>query len=604
MNNRVSFLIRTFVVWTLVFVASKPLFMLFNLSTYSTFKTDDWFAVMFHGLPLDFALAGYLTIFPALFLIASLWIKSNIINRLLSFYLALTSFLVSVALVLNAVLYGYWKFPLDSTPLFYFLTSPADAFASVSIWFAIGGIVACLLLSWVIYKLMMFRVKDIFLSSWIKTFVLLLLLTLLLFIPIRGGFTVSSTNTGKAYFSQEASLNHAAVNPLFSLMESLAHQQDFASQYRFISDDEATAIFAEMVSTKSDSAQTVISSQRPNVIIVILESFSNKIISCLGGLNDVCPELDSIAAHGIVFKNFYANSFRTDRGLVSILSGYPAQPTTSLIKFPAKTRSLASIARSLNDNDYTSYYYYGGDVNFTNMHSFLVSQGYEHIVCDKDFPLTERLSKWGVPDHVLFERVIADMNSWNDSKRQFAVVQTSSSHEPFDVPYKRLDDIRLNAFAYTDSVVGRFVAQLEQTRSWDNTLVVFVADHLGAYPPDISNTDITRFQIPLIFTGGVLAFHGKVETYGSQQDLAATLLGQMGIAHDDFIFSKDMFSSDTPHFAFFTVPDALGYADDSTKVVFDNKLGKTVLYNGPHVEKALLRGKAYLQKLYDDIDRR
>ena len=72
----------------------------------------------------------------------------------------------------------------------------------------------------------------------------LLLLTGLLFIPIRGGFTVSTMNTGKVYFSTDQRLNHAAINPAFSLMESLSKQKDFGSQYRFMEADAADRIFS------------------------------------------------------------------------------------------------------------------------------------------------------------------------------------------------------------------------------------------------------------------------------------------------------------------------------------------------------------------------
>ena len=54
---------------------------------------------------------------------------------------------------------------------------------------------------------------------------------------------------------------------------------------------------------------------------------------------------------------------------------------------------------------------------------------------------------------------------------------TLSSHEPFDVPMNRLEDKYLNSIAYTDSCVGDFVEKLKRLPVWDNTLIVFVADH-------------------------------------------------------------------------------------------------------------------------------
>ena len=272
------------------------------------------------------------------------------------------------------------------------------------------------------------------------------------------------------------------------------------------------------------------------------------------------------------------------------------------MKMPKVSQSLPSIAASLRKVGYTADYYYGGDADFTNMRSYLKGTGFETIVCDEDFPVSDRLSKWGAPDHLLFEKVLSNLQQNKHQKPWFKVVQTSSSHEPFDVPYHRLNDKILNAFAYTDSCVGHFVDELKKLPLWKNTLVVLVPDHLGCYPQDIDNLSVERYQIPLIFLGGALKEPGTVDIHGSQTDIAATLLGQMGIAHHEFTYSKDMFNPSSPHFAFFTFPDAFGLVDEDNQVVFNNESKKVVLDRGKLPGKNLKRGKAYLQKIYDTID--
>ena len=184
------------------------------------------------------------------------------------------------------------------------------------------------------------------------------------------------------------------------------------------------------------------------------------------------------------------------------------------------------------------------------------------------------------------------------------MLQTSSSHEPYEVPYHRLANERLNAFAYTDSCVGSFIQEFKQLPQWKNTLVVLVPDHLGCYPENIDNLTLERYQIPLIMIGGALKGPGNIDIYGSQTDIAATLLAQMGIAHSEFMFSKDMLNPQSPHFAFFTVPDAFGMVDADNQVIFNNETKKVVLDTGKKKGKNLAPGKAYLQKLYDDIDKR
>ena len=160
-------------------------------------------------------------------------------------------------------------------------------------------------------------------------------------------------NTGKVYFSSNQRLNHAAINPAFSLMESLSKQKDFGKQYRFMEAAQADELIKNLVdpSVLDSTAMvpdtlrtTLFKTERPNVIFVILESFSSRLMTTLGGEPDVAVQMDSLAKEGILFTNFYANSFRTDRGLVAILSGYPAQPTTSIMKYPRKTQNLPAIA--------------------------------------------------------------------------------------------------------------------------------------------------------------------------------------------------------------------------------------------------------------------
>lgn len=577
---------------------------------YNKVSWTEWFSVIGHGLPLDLSLTGYLTLIPGLLLIASAWTGSRILQWIRRIYFAFISILLSCIFISDLGLYGYWGFRLDTTPLFYFFSSPKDALASVSVWVVLGGILAMAIYAALLYYLF----SQILLNEKrplkipyrrLSVSVTLLLATGLLIIPIRGGFSVSTMNLGKVFFSANQRLNHAAINPAFSLMDSYARQVDFDKQYRFLPPEEADRLFAELTDQPvTDSIPRLFRTERPNIILVILESFSSHLMKTLGGKADVAVNMDEIADEGILFTHFYANSFRTDRGLVSIISGYPAQPTTSIMKYTRKTQSLPSIPASLKKAGYDLQYYYGGDADFTNMRSYLVSTGIEKIVSQDDFPVSERLSKWGVYDEVLFNRLTGDLKGQPQQEPFLKIVQTSSSHEPFEVPYSKLDNAKLNAFAYTDSCAGDFVRQLKETPLWENTVVIFVPDHLGVYPEDMDNLSPERYMIPLIMTGGAIKEPQKIETYGSQIDIAATLLAQLGLPHDEFTFSKNLLNPASPHFAFFTFPNIFGMVTPDNEVVFNNESNAVVLDEGTNQGENLNKGKAYLQKLYDDLAKR
>lgn len=631
--KQIIWFVKTYATFVVLFVLQKPLFLFLEKGS-ATQPVDNIFtelpAVIWHGLPLDLSMAGYLSVIPGLLSIAVVWLKRDLVKPIMNIYFIIASLFITCSFLLNASLYPYWKYPLDSTPLFYFFTSPADAIASVSIWQVILSIVILIVLTIGVWFTLRMRGEkrrcysrysygyggfgsgkrnrfDDFDRHRGRTSIILLLLTGLLFLPIRGGITVSTMNTGQAYYSQNAYLNHSAVNPLFSLLESITHQEDFASQYRFMKDKEADKIFATMTSTSDENTYPLLNEATfkkgtPDILIVIMESFASDIMPSMGSYKDVAVCLDSIAQQSILFTRFYANSFRTDRGMVSILSGYPAQPTTSIMRYPRKTSQLPSIARNLAKyKNYKTTYYYGGDADFCNMRSYLVSQGYQHIISDANFPIEDKLSKWGVPDHIVAARMMEDIKAQQNEKRpMLRILQTSSSHEPFEVPYHRLKDKRLNAFAYTDSVMGAIVREYRKLPRWKNTLIVFVPDHVGGYKENLNDHDRSRYQIPLILAGGAISRPMKVGIIGSQHDIAATLLGQLGVEHREFTFSKNMMSDATPKFAFFAVNDAFGIVSEENSLIYDNR-AKRIVYDKGEKGFNMKRGQAYLQKLYDDL---
>ncbi|MBO6190167.1 MAG: LTA synthase family protein [Alloprevotella sp.] len=599
-----------FFVFLLFFEMSKLAFLVLYAGSLTG---TDCIQTLWHGLSLDLSVCAYLTMVPTLLTLGGLWTKQQRGWAVAAtcFY-AIASLIVVTLTVVNIALYGYWHFPLDTTPFFYFFSSPTDAKASAPLWQAAVGLSAIILLALSLFLLLKSSAALPSLAKTHKiTSTLILLLTGgLLFLVGRGGITVSTMNTGHAYFSDRIVLNHAAVNPILSLGESLARENDFASQYRFFSDKEATRLFNELnqrapVKTEAEQGDTILYIDRPDVLFVVLESFSAHLLPSLGG-SPIATQLDSIAQCGLLFTDIYANSFRTDRGLVSILSAFPAQPTNSLMKYPRKTQNLPSIATALQGAGYTASYYYGGDANFTNMRSYLTNAGFQRIVSDKDFVLSERLSKWGAPDGAVFNRLLADIKKeTKQGQHHLRVLQTSSSHEPFDVPnFSRFQHPAQNAFAYTDSCLGQFLRDLSRTEAWRRTLVVIVPDHQGCWPDTLDNLSPERYRIPLVLTGGALRLRGRNTTTGNQTDIIATVLSGMHLPGEAFPFSKNLLDPAAPHYAFFSHPDAMGLVRGGSCAVYDNATHKPHLLRGRDAERNLPYAKAFLQKLYDAIAER
>ena len=596
----IKIFILIFVLWTIVGVISKIPFLLL----YCDFFSIDSLLVLWHGLRLDLAIAGYLTLIPGLLLTLQ-EVNGRNWFRWLKGYYVISSILYSLAIVANLGLYKYWGFPLDNTPLLYLKTSPKDAFASVSIFFTLAILLVIVLVALLIYQSFIQAAKITStekpkVSSLQRFFniVALLLLTAILFLPIRGGVGTGTNHTGSVYFSTNIRTNHAAVNPAFCFFESVTHQkQDLSSMYRFMDSKEADMIFQSMIKTTSPDKPTI----SKNVLLIILESFSDSIMHISG----VTPQLNQLSKEGLYFQNFYANSTRTDRALASILSGVPAQPTMTILDVPRISNNLPSVASALAKHGYDTHFYYGGDTNYSNMQSYLMATGFQHVTSETDFPAKELICKWGAPDEYVYNKLLNDIKKEEaDTKERkwFKAILTESSHEPFDVPYKsKITNIAssdvLNAFAYSDKCLGDFINKMKTLPCWNNTMVVIVADHLGAYPEDIDNYKQWRYHIPFIILNADMDI--DVNIISGQIDIPATILSILGYDHHEFLFSKDMRDADAPHFAFFSFPDAMGMITDEGFTIYDNKSNQ--LQGTPELENM---SKAYLQKLYDYLSKR
>ncbi|MDD4514844.1 LTA synthase family protein [Massilibacteroides sp.] len=611
MKKRVLFLVCVFFTWILVFAIQKPLFLLYHHELAGNHSFWEFLQVVLNGLKLDMTMAGYLTVIPLLLTIASIWIGSKWIRTTLKVYFAIIAIIIALIFTVDEALYGYWKFRLDST-VFFYLESPANAMASVPILTFLVQFVVTIIYAVLIYWLFNRFVlpilpKESTTKKW-QTLAVSIVLGGLMFIAIRGGVTTSTANVGMVYFSKDQFLNHAAINPCFSLLTSFSKQQDFSSQFQFFSEEKREALFSPLYPkhTATPDSVSLLKTKQPNILIVILEGFSANVVEVTGGEKGITPNLNRLSKESVLFRNMYANSFRTDRGLVAALNGYLAQPTTSIMKYPSKSQTLPSIALSLREKGYSTDVLYGGDINFTNMRSFFYNSGYNRLTSDVDFPISSRLSKWGANDDVTFEHLYDDiLNVKEKQSPWFCTFLTLSSHEPFKVPYQRLDHPYLNSVAFTDSCIGNFVDKIKETPAWKDLLIVFVSDHGFRYPETLKEYEPGRYHIPCIWIGGAIKEPVVINKLVNQTDIAATLLKQLDIVNPALTFSRDIFSPDYPESIFYSFNNGFGVIDSTGASVYDNTTNTPLMeqpQTGSNVR--LEKGKAILQTLYQDLGNR
>lgn len=605
MKTRILFLFRFFIFSVLIGILAKVAFLLYHGSAHDI-GFGDAMMILWNGLPLDLSLSGYLSGLLWIVLLAAYWI--GISRWVFYVYFGFVALLQAIIYIVDIGLFSFWHFKLDAT-IFNYLDAPGEVMASVSTTYTVVGISTILLTAVLIFlglkrtlprqQAEYIELCRLNLPKRIAGSVAHVLCGGLLFLCIRGGVDVSTANPGMVYFSDKPFINAAAVNPAFNLFYSMSKVKDFSKRGQVFDESTFAAEKAALaMSTKSVNTTKFIAAERPNILLILLEGCGRSVFDAV----DVMPNLKRVAAEGVELTNCFANSFRTDRGVVCTLSGFPSYPDVSVMKLTeSKISNLPSIARSLQREGYTTEFLYGGDINFTNTNGYLLSTGYQRTYGEAAFPSEERNdSKWGVHDEFAFKRALGMIKNYPSTQPWMLTLLTLSSHEPWEVPYDRLTPGSPdNAFAYLDHCIGQFIDNFKKTEAWHNTLVVMIPDHGIAHNLSEEMLTIEKNRIPVIFTGGVVTQAADIDILCNQSDLAATLLGQLDIAHDDFLMSRDIMSTTyTYPFAINAWSQSIVWVDGLGASVYDLNTEKVVQKQDLPSPKQVDHIKAYLQAAY------
>lgn len=607
MRARFYFFAKYFLFWLVFFTFARLLFLIYEFNQSSQILLSDWWNILIRGAWMDISLIGYILLLSGILMAALSFAKGKSIRLTFKIYTIIILAIFSFIIVSDLELYRNWGFRIDATPLF-FLKTPGEAFASIS---------PLIIISLTVLAAFVFFIYFLFYRKWVASkgipiekgkwwFIpAFIFFSALMIIPIRGNFGIASMNPGKVYYSQNMYCNHAALNSVWNMMYSLSKSGSMNKKYPdYIDKSKAKGIAAELMIDKGPNVN-VLKTDRPNVVIILLESFTAKMIESLGGLKDVTPNINELSKQGILFSRIFASGDRSDKGIIATVSGFPAQPTKSIIKYPLKSQKLPTISGVFDSMGYKTTFYYGGNPDFANIRSYLFSAKFRNMITQDDFPKSYRNSKWGVHDEYVFKRLLADCDTAKGPF--FKMYFTLTSHEPFEIPAKPKfigsDEQTkfINSIHYTDSCVGAFINQTRTKEWYKNTLFILIADHGHRYPGMDPSHVLSKFKIPMLWLGGALSSDPMVvKKTGSQVDLAATLLTQLNVNTHKFKFSKNLLSDGCKHYAYYVFNDGFGYVTDSSAVVFDHTSKKFVLKEGKDIERVSDEAFSYLS-YYQDI---
>lgn len=611
MRNLLALLSKLFLFWMALFLLQQVCFVFFDTARLNSIPEEAIRYGFRRALPMDLATACYLILPIALCGIVLLfkeyrWLRSAM--------LVFSSTLVVITCLINVcdiALFTAWGTKVNHKALSY-LAYPEEVLHATA-GAPVEQLIVILIAQCALALLALFGIDHhqsfITHTKWQRATAPLILPVLL--VGMRGGVQPFPIDRSWSYHGVHPLLNLGALNGTWNVIVLLAEPPEIGTNpYSFMPTKEADRRFLALHPKGGGSTPRIVSVLRPNIMLILLESWTADVVGVLGGDSGVTPGFDRLAKEGLLFTNFYSTGFRTEQGLCATISSFPSQPKTTIIRQYGKFDRLPSLVNRLDSSGYTSTYYYAGDVAFANTRAYLEAMGFDKVHDENSFPIKRR-TPWGAYDEELFAFHLKDARG----ARQpfFHTLMTSTSHEPFYVPVdegfpgKDQPQQYRNSVHYSDRTLADLLDACTEQPWYDSTLVIIVADHGHYLPHNRGHYAAERHRIPLLFTGGALqpAFRGTVnQTYGSHTDLANTLLRQIGLQPIRSPWSKDLFDPTVPHFAFWTFDDGFGIADKDQWQVYDNLSGlllqrRDSSRSTDQDADQLLNGKALEQVLLD-----
>jgi phosphoglycerol transferase MdoB-like AlkP superfamily enzyme len=368
-----------------------------------------------------------------------------------------------------------------------------------------------------------------------------------------------------------------ALNPFESFFSSLKFRHSgysearirkelpaLAPYYGFATGDSLNMDFGRDFPVRKDMITT-----RPNVVVVICESFSAYKSSMWGNPLNTTPFFDGLCKQGLFFDHCFTPSYGTARGVWAVITGIPDVEvnTTTSSRNPAAVDQRTIIN---NFEGYDKFYFLGGSTSWANIRGLLTNniKGL-HLFEQQDYD-APKIDVWGISDKNLF--LEANKRLREQDKPFFAVIQTADNHRPYTIPKEDQQEFQpvtasrdslqkcgfgsndeMNAFRYTDFCYRKFIEAASKEKYFRNTVFLFVGDHgiagdAGAmFPRAWTDQHLTMEHVPLLIYSPALIAPRRVTALCSQVDVLPTLAGLCGVPYRNTTLGRDL--TDTANYA-------------------------------------------------------
>lgn len=363
-----------------------------------------------------------------------------------------------------------------------------------------------------------------------------------------------------------------ALNPIQSFLSSLSFRSSsydrakvkqyypFIASYLGINQPDSVNLNFTRTIAKRDSGL----STRPNIVVVICESFSAYKSSMWGNPLNTTPFFNELRKHGIFFDNCFTPHFGTARGVWATITGIP---DVELSKTASRNPAMVDQHTIINDfNGYDKLYFLGGSTSWANIRGLLTDNIQNLHIYEEGSYDVPKIDVWGISDKNLFLQANKVLSQQHGPF--FAIIQTADNHRPYSISKEDLttfsklnfplDSLKkygfesneeLNAFRYTDFGYQKFIEAARKSSYFDNTIFAFVGDHGihgnagNMFPPAWTENGLTGYHVPLLFYSPKLLPPRLIHDVASQVDVLPTVAGLANLGYTNTTLGRDLLQS-------------------------------------------------------------
>ena len=611
--------IRFYLFWLLLFAITRLTFELYFYDKLKGAGFGEILETYLYGIRMDASATAYIAIIPLAGFIINWFSKpgKHIEPIWLKAYTWFCIFFVSLIAIVDLGIFMEWGAKVNFRAFDTLFNSPSESLSStasspvlLNVFIGIVLVISGILLSDAILDYSFKKPVEKKTTKMLYSIAFLAIN----FLILRGTLFPVPINQSAGYFSDNQLLDLSAQNTEWNLANNIFENlRKPYNPYLFMEPWEAKRIVDSVFEVKKDTTIKVLTTDKPNVVIIQLESFTADLIRSLGGEKNDAPDFEKFVKDGLLFTRIYSAGDRTDKGIIAILSAFPSQAIRTIIVDTTKQRRLTSLLTSFNDAGYSTSYFYGGAAGYMNFDTYMRDHHIGHIVDKDSIPVKDIGSTWGAHDNVLLTKQVR----WLSKERTpfFSLLETLTNHEPFVMPGKPhfpgkdvADMFRSTAY-FTDSSLNAYFGYARKQAWYKNTLFVLIADHGHRLPLSTHMAyDPAKYHIPLLFYGEVIKpeYRGqKINKLGNQTDVAATILAQLDMPHAQFKWSKNLLNPYSKEFAFFDWDNGFGFMTQQQQISYDNS-GQQTIYKGNKAapdsitQKTLRTGKAFMQQIFTE----